>query len=194
MEAEANADLGPRYACRLSQATYDKLKQASSLLADNPSKRGEINKVYRKLMEYQNRLEKMKQYGEGEGDAKEAARLEANQEALIRDYLKLAERFGKKAFAQAEATAARDAARSSTDRTGRIPVASTEAWADIVDSEDEEEPFIYEGCYDHDHRDDDRWDDERIDSWCEGEDFYLHTLSISFDEFLTELRKEKGDQ
>ena len=89
------------------------------------------------MMEYQNQLEKLKRDGDGnEGDAKEIAKLENNQTALVRDYLKLAERFGKRTFAQAEAIAGRD-------RANRIPVSSTEAWADAVDTEEEEEePFI----------------------------------------------------
>ena len=68
---------GTKYACKMSQPNYDKLRQASSLLQDHPTKRNEIRKVYKKLMDYQNEIDKLKREGDGlEGDKKEINRLE----------------------------------------------------------------------------------------------------------------------
>ena len=60
------AKKGPRYAVKLSQATYDKMKQAHSMIADQPGKRREIKVVYRKAMDLQNEIDKIKHSGNGE--------------------------------------------------------------------------------------------------------------------------------
>ena len=45
---------------------YDKMKQAHSMIADQPGKRREIKVVYRKAMDLQNEIDKIKQSGNGE--------------------------------------------------------------------------------------------------------------------------------
>ena len=46
------------------------------------------------------------------------------------------------------------------------------------------------GFYENDHQDDDRWDDERVDSWREGEDFHVNPIQIPFANFIAVLQKE----
>ena len=120
---------------KMSSANYDKLKQAASMGGNNPEHAHAVRATYGKLMRLQAQIEHLRRYGEGPADNEELGRLEASQDAIVRNF-----QFDAEARMRA-------AMRNSMPRAA---ASSSARWADVSDDEDEEyeEPPDDGGFYD----------------------------------------------
>ena len=117
---------------RLSSATYDKLKQASSLLGNsNPAHMAAVHKTYGKMMRIEEELDEKRnafmEDPDNEDLAEEISRLERTQEAILRNFTHDVE------------ARVRSQMRSGPPRQA---AASTARWADAESDDDEEEEEI----------------------------------------------------
>ena len=134
---------GGTNASRMSSATYDKLKQAASLLGTgNPAHMKAVHKTYGKLMKVQDEIEEARlrllEDPDDHDAAEEMERLERTQEAIIRNFA-----FDAEARMRAQLRSA----------PPRQAASSTLRWADMEDEDEEEEYEEPEGFYDYDPTD-----------------------------------------